>query len=511
MSAASGEIAPEQAETVALLGSAETHGGERPERIDTHLSHVFLTAADVYKLKRAIRLDFVDYSTVAAREAFCHREFAANQTFAGDLYRGVLPIRETAHGLRLGGAEDDGPAVDWVVHMRRFDDADRLDRRLAAGQVAAQDLAGFADTLADIYAAAPVDRTQGGHREIFELIEQVSGDLANAPGCPTDAPRVADWSRTMRTAADRLSGRLDERRRAGRVRLGHGDLHLRNLCYWKGRLIAFDALEFDDAMRTTDVLYDVGFLIMDLVHAGAIAGANTVLSRYLSRSGDWDGLGVLDLFLSLRAGVRAMAAALANDRDTASDYLATAGRLLQPRPAPRLFAIGGRSGSGKSTAAARVAPRLGKVPGAVLVRSDVIRKRLHGAAPETALPKSAYGPDADRQVHAALQTLAAACLASGWDVMIDATFLTPQARSDLAAVAVAQGADFRAVWLQAPAEVLQERVTGRRNDASDADLSVLERQLARPTPQDWPHVDANGPADEVASRVLAGLDPAPAA
>ncbi len=507
MTAPSGDVAPEQAATVAFLGDARTHAGITPQRIDTHLSHVFLTPTDVYKLKRAIRLDFVDYATVAARAAYCHREHAANRPFAGNLYRGVLAIRQTPDGLKLDGTDAEGPAIDWVVHMRRFRDADRLDRRLASGQVAERDLTDFADTLADVHTAAPADRSQGGHGGIASLIDQVSGDLANAPGCPEEPGRVDAWARDLRTAADRLSDRLEARREAGLVRRGHGDLHLRNLCYWQGRLIAFDALEFDEALRTTDILYDTAFLVMDLLHAGARPAANTVLSRYLARTMDWDGLAVMDVFLSLRAGVRAMAAALAQDRDTASAYLATAENLLSTRPAPRLFAIGGRSGSGKSTAAARVAPQLGKAPGAILVRSDVTRKGLHGVAPETPLPKSAYGPDEDRRVHAALQAIAGRILAAGWDVIVDATFLTPRARSDLAALAEAHGCAFRAAWLQAPEEALRRRVATRRNDASDADLAVLERQLARPTPLDWPHVDANDAPDRVAACTLGVLDP----
>jgi len=294
-----------------------------------------------------------------------------------------------------------------------------------------------------------------------------------------------------------VGGLLDQRRAEGKVRRCHGDLHLRNICLLDGKSTLFDCLEFSDALASIDVLYDLAFLLMDLEHRGLTEFANVVFNRYLDLTNEDDGLPALPLFLSLRAAIRAHVTATAMDRATqvekkrqmaceACSYLELAARLLRPRPS-RLIAIGGLSGSGKSTLAAALAPAIG----ARVLRSDVIRKRLFGVAPETPLPASAYAPEVSRRGYGALRRKARAALAAGYSVIIDAVSLKPEERRSFAAVAEAASVPFSGLWLAAPELTMAARLRARRHDASDASPEVLAQQLQQDAgPIDWIIIDA---------------------
>jgi len=306
---------------------------------------------------------------------------------------------------------------------------------------------------------------------------------------------------------------LDRRRATGKVRRCHGDLHLRNVCLFEGRPTLFDCLEFSDELASVDVLYDLAFLLMDLEHRGLADFANLTLNRYLDLTGEDDGLAAMPLFLSLRAAIRAHVTATAMERAAgfgakpemaaeACRYLDLAAQFLQPRSC-RLVAIGGLSGSGKSTLAAALAPGLG----ARVLRSDVIRKRLFGVAPETHLPASAYTSEESRRVYQTLRRQAGDALAAGYSVIIDAVSLKPAERRSFAAVAEAAGVPFSGLWLAAPAATMEGRLRARRHDPSDASPEVLAQQLRQdPGPMDWVRVDAGtGSADclSAAQRALA--------
>jgi len=274
------------------------------------------------------------------------------------------------------------------------------------------------------------------------------------------------------------------------VRRCHGDLHLRNICLLDGKPTLFDCLEFSDALASIDVLYDLAFLLMDLEHRGLTDFANLVLNRYLDLTDEDDGLPAMPLFLSLRAAIRAHVTATAMDQaahaestlDMAAEarrYLDLAAQLLRPRPR-RLVAIGGLSGSGKSTLAAALAPGIG----ARVLRSDVIRKHLFGVAPETRLPASAYAPEVSHRVYETLGEKAAAALAAGYSVIIDAVSLKPEERRSFAPVAEAAAVPFWGLWLAAPASTMEARLRARRHDASDASPEVLTQQLRQRAHQD---------------------------
>lgn len=498
-----------QRAVIAFLSSPAAHGGAVPERIDTHLSHLFLGPQEVLKLKRAVRLDFVDYGSVDARRAYCEREIAVND-WASALYHGVAPVWQA--GGRWGvGPPPEGAAVrDHVVRMARFADNSRADRLLAAGRLDRALVEGFADDLAARHAAAS-SRDVDGAASLARRCGQIGHDLAHALGAEDAGgrARVAAW----RSAAEQaLAGARDlaaARADAGCIRPCHGDLHLENVVLLDGRLVAFDALEFGEAFATTDTLFDLAFPVMDLLAHDAPALASDLMNRYLARSDAYDGLGLVRLFLSLRAGVRAMAAALSGDGERLERYLALAEALALPPLPPRLVAIGGRSGTGKSTLARAVAPGLGPVPGAVILRSDVLRKQLAGAAPEDRLPETAYSEAATARLCETLSARARATLRAGWTCVLDATFLSPAAQALVDDVQAATGVPLTRLWLDAPPGTLRRRIAGRGRDASDAGEAVLERQLGQPAPSSWPVVDVSGTPGEAAGALRRALSGTP--
>jgi hypothetical protein len=294
------------------------------------------------------------------------------------------------------------------------------------------------------------------------------------------------------------------------VRHCHGDLHLRNICLFDGKPTLFDCLEFDEALATIDVLYDLAFLLMDLEHRGLGHFANRVLNRYLDRSEEDGGLAAMPFFLSLRAAIRAHVTATALDHaaDTAAGakmacdaqrYLDLVERFLQPQPC-RLVAIGGLSGSGKSTLAEGLAPELGLRPGARVLRSDVARKLLLGVDPEERLPATAYTQDTSARVYDALCRKAAMGLAAGYTVIVDAVALTAEERNSFAEVARAAGVPFSGLWLEARPEAMANRIRGRVRDASDASPEILAEQLRHDTGEiDWVRIDAGGGAEDCLS------------
>lgn len=311
---------------------------------------------------------------------------------------------------------------------------------------------------------------------------------------------------------------LEERRANGRVRRCHGDLHLGNICLIDARPTLFDCIEFSDLISCIDVLYDLAFLLMDLRHRGLTRQCGLVFNRYLDLTGDDDGLPALPFFMSLRASVRAHVTATAAAKldsaeawqrqlAAARSYFELAMDLLRPRPA-RLIAIGGLSGTGKSSVAAALAGELGGGAGARVLRSDVLRKQLFGQRPEDRLPAEAYTKDVNDRVYAALEERASKILAGGANVVLDAVAAAPSERTAFADVARKAGAEFTGIWLEAPPATLLARVAQRGKDASDATASVLQRQLTYDLGRiDWVRIDADQPSGAVVETVRKAIRP----
>jgi uncharacterized protein len=496
----------DQRETIAFLSRPASYGlsGAQVDRIDTHASHIFLAGDYAYKLKRAVRLAYLDFSTVKRRHRACAAELALNRRTAPQLYLHLRRIGRDNDG-RIGFV-DDAPAIDWVVVMRRFDQESLFDALAREGRLDAPLVDALADHVAEFHATAEPRPDCGGVAALADIAETNHRVLAGISGGVFDRARVEAVLQRWRTAISATAGVIDARRAAGKVRHCHGDLHLRNICLVCGRPTLFDCLEFSEELASIDVLYDLSFLLMDLEHRRLGAFANRALNRYLDRMCEDDGLAAMPLFLSLRAGIRAhvMATALASaavpDKAAAMtrearQYLDLACDALEPSP-PRLLAIGGLSGSGKSTLAAALAPELGLMPGARVLRSDVTRKLLLGADPETRLPPEAYTVDITHRVYQALREKAAAALAAGYTTIIDAVSLRPDERESFAEVANKAVVPFIGLWLSADAAAMERRIEGRRGDASDATAEVLAQQLRQdPGPIDWIRVEAGGGAE----------------
>jgi aminoglycoside phosphotransferase family enzyme/predicted kinase len=448
--------------------------------VQTHISWVLLTGAFAYKIKKPVDLGFLDFSSLARRRAACEEELRLNRRWAPELYLDVVAIAGTRHGPRVGGA---GHALEYAVRMRQFAQEQRLDRRLAAGQLGATELAEFAETLARAHAQAPVAHADGAFGTPAAVRAPVAATLAallDRAGDSAEAGRIKrlrDWVEWSPGDAA-----LRTRLRDGRVREGHGDLHLGNLVRWRDRVCAFDCLEFDPALRWIDVMSDVAFLVMDLSHRGREDLAHVFLSRYLEVSGDYAGLAVLRAYVVHRALVRAKIAAIrrdgpgavAADDTSVRRHLELALRWTHV-PRPLLVLMHGLSGSGKTHISGAL---VGALP-AVRVRSDLERRR--GGPPVT----GRYEAAAIAANYARLAELARASLAAGLNTIVDATFLAREQRERFAALARRLGAPCVIVDCRAPRAVLERRLRERAragDDASEADAGVLAHQLAAAEP-----------------------------
>jgi aminoglycoside phosphotransferase family enzyme/predicted kinase len=501
-----------QQEVIAFLSQPEAFGVSSVQRVETHASIVFLAGGHAYKLKKAVRFSYLDYSTPELRGAACEKELALNRRTAPDLYLRVVPVCRTASGaLTLGG---DGTIVDWLLVMLRFDASGQFDRLARHGQLTVEMMRQLADRIAGFHQSLPEEQRFGGPAAIAEIIVENNGNLARYGTGLFEPAAISRLTMRSLEETSRRESLLHQRQREGHVRRGHGDLHLGNIALWRGAPTLFDAIEFSDRLACVDVLYDLSFLLMDLLGRSHRDLASIVFNRYFDLMPDEvDGVALLPLFLSIHAAIRAHvqatiaagsaeAAARLEARRRALSYFALAEDLLEASPA-RLLAIGGVSGTGKSTLAAHLAPHAGLPLGARILRSDVIRKRLHGAAPEDRLPDSAYAPGRTARVYEALCSEADRLLAAGCTVIADATFLEPPQRTAIRAVADRRQVPFAHIWLEAPDAVLKARLSARAGDASDATPAVLERQRRHASaPPDWAGFAADAPTSTLVFRTL---------
>ena len=505
---------PNQDELIERLAAGETFGGRAPERIDTHISVVFLTEDRAYKLKRALTVPYLDYGTLEKRRTFCEAEIEINRRTAPEIYLRAVPVTLEADGTLARGG--DGTPVEWLVEMARFDTGLTLDRVAREGKLDSHTVRDLADAIAAFHEKAERIETSDGAGVVEPTIGGNAREMRNWLGAPfaaADIDRLVDLQRSRLDANRAL---LDARAAAGMVRRCHGDLHLRNICLIDGRPVIFDAIEFNERFIRIDVLYDLSFLLMDFAFNGHPEFANLAFNRYLQRTADIGGIALVQLFQSLRAGIRAHVTAKAAGerasgkrqeemRREAAAYLDLAAALLRPAT-PRLIAIGGFSGTGKSTLARRIAPSLCASPGAVTISSDPIRKRLHGVAPEDRLPETAYGPEADAKVFDEMFREAEIALDAGFPAILDMTFRDGALRKRAEAMAERAGVPFAGFWLEADRATLAARVAARTNDPSDATTGVLDRQLASGAGEiGWRRIDAATSIEESHDRVAAAV------
>ncbi|MFO1125427.1 MAG: AAA family ATPase [Methylocystis sp.] len=488
-----------QDEVVRFLASLDG-GAERI--VTTHISVVALSKTHAYKLKKAVRFSYLDFSTPAVRLEMCEREAALNIRFAPELYLGARRVtRERDGRLALDGA---GEMIDAVVVMRRFADEDLFDEIANNGRLTREMVETLARRIANTHDAAPPDHERGGAAAMRRTLGDAALSLRNA--APAGVDEIEALLARHRGALDAQAALLDRRKAEGKVRRCHGDLTLRNICLFEGAPTLFDCLEFDDELATIDVLYDIGFLLMDLWRARAPAFANLALNRYLDARDETDGLPLLPFFMSLRAAIRAHVEASQQNAERGRLYFDLAATLLAPSKGA-VIAIGGLSGSGKSSVAAALAPSIGCPPGARIINSDRIRKRLFGLPPTARLPRDAYASAVSAKVYDEMFEAAARTAELGWPVIVDAVFDRPEDRAAIKAAAGRARAPFFGVWLDLDLTRRAARVEARINDVSDATCEVLTAQMKKATGAiEWLKVDASKDTTNIAAEIKAAFD-----
>jgi aminoglycoside phosphotransferase family enzyme/predicted kinase len=444
------------------------------EVIETSCATVVLKGAKAYKIKKSVDYGFLDFTTVEKRRAALLRELRFNQRLAADIYLGVeeidgesvLVMRRFDTAGVLG--EQSAAQADWTPDLDQMHDLGQLIARFHAGS----------EVCRDVHHVNNIKYVIDSNRKNIDVFRDQLGEDA-----------VEAYDRAMQAAYAAVEPEILARFAAGHVRHCHGDLHLGNILIEHSKPVLFDCIEFNDRLSQIDVLYDLAFLLMDLWVRGHEMAANRILNVWLEQAARLEGeaeavyagLKLLPLYMSMRAAVRCHVNAnyvgeAHYGLDQARMYLKAAQAFLEPAPV-EMGAIGGLSGSGKSTRARREAPVTGRAPGAVILRSDEIRKRLWACPEYERLPKEAYTSDENARVYAHMFALGRCVLKTGQSVILDATFREPVWRDPCAELAKEHGAIFSGLWLDLPAEVRGQRVEARIKDVSDATSNIALNQL----------------------------------
>lgn len=502
---------PAESEMQARVFAFLTDPAKHPDvqRIDTHGASVFLEGDRALKIKRAVRFPFLDYSTLGKRKAACDEEIKINRPFAPQIYRRVVPITQSGDGsLEIDGR---GTPVEFAIEMARFDERQTFDHLAEAGPLYPALISAVAEAIAASHCSAPLAPAEPWIRSIPGIIEGNTAAFREAACFP--AKDIDDLEQASLSAFLRLRVLLEQRGRQGYVRRCHGDLHLANIVLIGDQPVLFDAIEFDPVIASVDVLYDLAFTIMDFLRYDRPANANVLLNRYLGITSvdNLDALAALPLFMSLRSAIRAhvlLARISRNSRDTASvmrsarAYFELAQRTIHPS-APTLVAVGGLSGTGKSVLAHALAPAVPPQPGAVVLRTDVLRKQHFEIKETDRLPESAYRPEVTRKIYETLVQRASRILVQGHSVVVDAVFAHVAERSAISEVARKLNVRFSALFLVTDLATRQRRVGHRKPDASDATPEIAGLQEKYDIGAiDWAVVDASGTPEQTLERCL---------
>lgn len=478
--------------------------------IVTHGAVIVLNGDRAWKLKRPVRLRYFDFSRPQRRGQALDAELRLNRRFAPGIYLAVHTISRADDGLL--SFDGTGEIVDHVLEMTRFDDDALMVTHAHPGGLDDDLLQRLALRVVELHQGSEISGDARGAQRLQEVVDGNLASMAAFPEIiePVVAQELTDRITTLITEYREL---LDDRARGGRVRHCHGDLHLGNVAIIDGEPIPFDCLEFDAELATTDVLYDLAFLVMDLWARGLRHEANVVVNTYFDHAtfdgaiDDEQAFCLLPVLLAVRATVRAHVAAAEHDVDRAHEYLSLALGFTESAR-PRLVAIGGGSGTGKSTIARAVGGSLDPAPGARILRTDVLRKRLAGVGIADKLPRSAYTDTARAAVYTELFRLAEADIRGGMSVIADAVFGRSSQSTATADVAERAGVDFTGIWLELPEAERISRIEHRGLDASDADASVARRQsetLEGPDDR-WRRVKASGGVESVVAASGLGAD-----
>ncbi len=451
------------------------HAAKSVRVLETHISWVLLAGRFAYKVKKPVDLGFLDFTDLADRRFYCEEEIRLNRRLAPHLYLDVVAIGGSVISPTIGAQ----PAIEYAVRMRRFASANMMDRLLAQGQVTPQHIDSLAATVARFHAGLPAAAANSGFGSVQAIEAPMRQNFAQLAQwlCPVDAVLLPALQAASEREFEACRTVFEQRRQAGFVRECHGDLHLGNIVLLRGKPTPFDGIEFDAGLRWSDVMNEVAFLVMDLLHRCRADLAYRFLNAYLEITGDYAGVAVLRFYLAYRATVRAKISAISEAFEACRSYLQLAGECLSA-PSPSLIITHGLPGCGKTTVSQLA---LEKLP-AIRIRSDVERKRLFGlAAHESSrerIPGGIYGAEATRQTYDHLLQLSRVLIGHGFTVIVDAAFLQQAERAQFQALTAELKVPFAILSVSADLHVLRQRIRQRMQhgkDASEADIAVLEK------------------------------------
>lgn len=465
-----------------LIAALRSALGEPVEVVETHISWVLLAGDFAYKIKKAVNLGFLDFSTLEKRRFYCAEELRLNRRLAHDLYLEIVPIAGSAEHPVLNGS---GPAIEYAVKMRRFPQTCLLDQVLLCGELTPETIDAIARSIADFHGRAAVAGKQSPFGTPERVHLPVAENFAQIRPRLRDKEDLARLDELERWSEREYRARIDAfaaRKARGFVRECHGDLHLGNMVLLDGKAVPFDCIEFSDNLRWIDVISEAAFLAMDLQDRGRPDLARRFLNAYLEQTGDYEGLEVLRYYLVYRAMVRAKVACIRADWARYRDYIELAAGFIRPLQ-PFLAIAHGLSGSGKTT----VTQSLLEAVELIRVRSDVERKRLYGLKPDERSGGGIYSREASERTYRRLAEAAREIVQSGFSAVVDAAFLKRRERAAFHELARESGVPFVVLDVAAPENLLRQRVKQRLQrgrDASEADIAVLESQLRNNEPLD---------------------------
>ncbi|WNZ23358.1 AAA family ATPase [Leptolyngbya sp. NK1-12] len=455
--------------------------------IQTHISYVLLTGEFAYKVKKPLNFGFLDYSTLEARKHFSEEELRLNQRGAAEIYLEVVPITQTGDRYQLGG---EGDIVEYAVKMRQFPQDTLLTNLFERGELTPDLIQQLARVIAEFHRKTTTNdyiRSFGEVSQVRQAFDENFEQTAQYIGGPQTQQQFDE----TKAYCDRFFAEQEplfkQRIAADRIRECHGDLHLRNICYWNGKLLLFDCIEFNEPFRFVDTMYDIAYIVMDLEARNRPDLSTLFLNTYAEETGDWEGLQVLPIYISRQTYVRAKVTSfLLNDpgvphhekqvaHDTAALYYRLAWQYSQSRQG-RLILMCGLSGSGKSTTARQVADKLG----AIHVRSDAVRKHLGGVPLYERGGNELYTPEMTQKTYEKLLELGTALAQQGYTVILDAKYDRQALRQAVIQQATTAQLPLQIIHCDAPRELLQQRLQHRTGDIADATVDLLAKQYLEP-------------------------------
>lgn len=439
--------------------------------IETHISWVLLTGDFAYKIKKPVDFEFLDFTTLEKRKYFCEKELELNQLLTPEIYLEVIPITNTLDEPQLNGS---GPVIEYALKMREFSQEHLFNRLLKDGKLTLNHIDDFAHILADFHNKTSTKSPAylGTPEQVYEPIVQNFDQIKSLLTDADDIKKInvlEDWSEKE---YKRLYETLKHRKENGFIRECHGDVHLGNITLYDNKPVLFDCIEFNEPFRWTDVMADLGFLVMDLDDHEKPDFASQLINTYLMVTGDYNALKILPFYQVYRAMVRAKITlferAQIKDDEKKSEALTYQYRrfvnlaeLYMKKTSPRLMIMHGLSASGKST----IAKQIAKQTRAIHIRSDIERKRLSGldlfAQLYSKVNVGLYSPKMTEKTYQKLSELTEIILSAGYHVIVDSSFLKRKYRELFYEIAKKHTCPFIIISCETPLEKILEWINER--------------------------------------------------